>query len=324
MNNLLELLEKYDCHLKRGEKSMRDFLYDNFNNYISDVKNSINPKDNLDLGQTMCEMVSEKIVEIEKNANELVEVLDLYNKGKIIPSAEKAFKVFEKMKPQLMQRYSKSYRIESYYRIREIKENKLFDLEKKELFHIPYTKNHLVRTERYSMPGHPCLYLASEEWICWYECHKPKRYALSEFRMLQPETNIFKFIDFSEKLKPLKYSFLSWFNNEKDIEVVRKYFLKYICTYPLRAACSVVVEHTGAAFVEEYIIPQFLLQWVLADENFDGIIYESCSSEEEVKNRGGYNAVLVTSNFDDNGYDMELLGKFEISKPSIVDRNKFF
>ena len=70
------------------------------------------------------------------------------------------------------------------------------------------------------------------------------------FRIPQEEENRLKFIDFSEKLMPLKHSFFCWFHNENDKEAVRKYLLKYIYTYPLRAACSVVVQHHGARFIE--------------------------------------------------------------------------
>ena len=81
-------------------------------------------------------------------------------------------------------------------------------------------------------------------------------------------------------------SFFNWFNNENDIEQVRNYLLKYIYTYPLRAACSLVVKHPDGKFIEEYIIPQLLLQWVINDEDFDGIRYESCSSSDKVKKWG--------------------------------------
>lgn len=322
MDSLLELLDKYRCHLKRDGKSMATFLHENFKGYISDVRNAAEIGSNPLLGEEMCQMVSEMIDEIEINANKLVEVLELYNKGKIVPASVKAFEVFDSMKPQLMQRYSGAYRQEVYFRIRRINDKKTFDLERKELFHIPYNKNYLVGTERYSMPGHPCLYLASQAELCWYECGKPEKFAVSKFDIPQTEDSNLKFIDFSEKLMPLMHSFFCWFHNEKDKESVRKYFLKYICTYPLRAACSVVVEHPGSCFIEEYIIPQLLLQWVLNDDDFDGIRYESCSSSDEVKSMGGHNIVLVTNNFDDDGFDTKLRDCIKIGEPTVIDINQ--
>lgn len=221
-----------------------------------------------------------------------------------------------------MQSYSGAFRIESYYRIRAINEDKNpFPLERKELFHIPHNKNYLVGTERYSMPGHPCLYLASQAELAWYECGKPEKFAISRFDIPQKEDSNMKFIDFSEKCIPMMSNFYCWFNNESDLEQVRRYFLKYICTYPLRAACSIVAEHPGSKFVEEYIMPQLLLQWVLDDDDFDGIKYESCSPSEEVKSLGGHNIVLVTSYFDSDGYDEKLRDNVKVGEPIIFNIN---
>lgn len=130
MDSLLELLEKYRCHLKRNDKSVGDFLLENFNEYLKDIRNAINPKDNQLVGESMCEMVAEKICAIEENANKLVEVLQLYYHGKIVPASIKAFEVFESMKPQLMYRYSGAYHPEVYYRIRKIDKDP-FPLERK-------------------------------------------------------------------------------------------------------------------------------------------------------------------------------------------------
>ncbi len=319
MDKLLCILEKYRCHLKRGNRPSAEFLRENFTEYIKDAKEALLPADNLLVGEEMCNMVSGEIENIKLNSNRIIEVLELYSRGRIVPASQKAFEVFENMKPQLMQRYSEAYRLETYYRIRGLDESSDFALERKELFHIPYNKNYLVGTERYSMPGHPCLYLASQAELCWYECGKPSKFAISRFDIPQSEDEYMKFIDFSEKLMPLMHSFFCWFHNEKDVEQVRKYLLKYICTYPLRAACSIVVEHPGSRFIEEYIIPRLLLQWVLNDEDFDGIRYESCSLSEDVKHMGGHNIVLVTNDFDMDGYDVNLRSKIKVGAPVVFD-----
>lgn len=321
MDSILELLEKYRCHLTRGDKSTVEFLKNNFREYIVDVKNSLKTENNILVGKEMCEMVYDAIEQIENNSNKIIEVLELYNCGKIVPASLKAFEVFANMKPQLMQRYSGIYRKEIYYRIRNIEDGHPFPLERRELFHIPYNKNYLVGTERYSMPGHPCLYLASQAELCWYECGKPEKFAIARFDIPQEEGNNLKFIDFSEKLMPLKYSFISWFHNEDDKEHIRKYLFKYIYTYPLRAACSIVVEYPGSKFIEEYIIPQLLLQWVLNDNDFDGIRYESCNSSEDVKSLGGHNIVLVSNEFDLDGYDTKLRNCIKVGVPSAFDIN---
>lgn len=43
--------------------------------------------------------------------------------------------------------------------------------------------------------------------------------------------------------------------------------------------------------------------------------YEPCKSSDEVKRIDGYNLVLLTKNFDEDGYDKFLRNNVKISKP---------
>lgn len=58
MDKLLLLLKKYNCHLKRDEKNSIEFLQENFNEYIFDVKAALDPDDNQVVGMEMCRMVT--------------------------------------------------------------------------------------------------------------------------------------------------------------------------------------------------------------------------------------------------------------------------
>lgn len=321
MDKVFELFEKYHCHLRRDIQSVADLLENNFIDYINDLRNSVSVEDNPHVGEEMCAMIKDSIKKIRDNAHSLVEVLRLYDNGKVLSATEKAFNVFNDMKLQLMQRYSGAYHKDRYYRIREIK-NAQFPLERKELFHIPHNKNHLVGATRYSIPGIPCLYLSTQAEIAWFECGMPKKFAIAEFSIPQDEEQCLNFIDFSQKIKPLKHSFYSWFNDKDNIDLVRKYFLKYIYTYPLRAACSVVVRHPDAKFIEEYVIPQLLLQWVCKDDDFDGVCYESCFDYDDIESYGGHNIVLVTKQYDVDGYDKELRNCIKIGSPEVIDVDK--
>ena len=58
MDALLELLEQYRCHLNRGDKSTADFLEENFNEYLRDLKSAASrSEDNPLSGIEMCNMV---------------------------------------------------------------------------------------------------------------------------------------------------------------------------------------------------------------------------------------------------------------------------
>jgi hypothetical protein len=54
------------------------------------------------------------------------------------------------------------------YRMRE---NKALtasgQIDRKQIFHVPFEKRRLVQNQRYSIAGLPCLYFGSSLWICW-------------------------------------------------------------------------------------------------------------------------------------------------------------
>ena len=61
MDALLELLGKYDCHLKRDEKSMIDFLDNNFELYLEDLRKANVPEKNQLIGKEMCQNVDNAV-----------------------------------------------------------------------------------------------------------------------------------------------------------------------------------------------------------------------------------------------------------------------
>ena len=60
---------------------------------------------------------------------------------------------------------------ENFYRIRIHKEN--FPIAIDNFFHIPFEKRGLVKTQRFSIPGFPSLYLGSSIYLCWEELNRP-------------------------------------------------------------------------------------------------------------------------------------------------------
>lgn len=327
MNMLIKLIEKYNGTLIRGDKSMKIFLKQHYTDYINDLRNAVDPnkiegKDTKLVGSEMYDLVGNNLNKIKAEADQIIEILDLYESGKIIQASNKAFDLFDTLKEQFMIRYSGANPYITYYRIRQCN-NKSELTSRSELFHIPLKLNYLAGPERYSVPGYPCLYLSSQWQLCWYECGKPKTFMCAEFDVPTEEKSNLKFIDFSGKPLIMCDNFKIWFLNTKKNEQekikVQKYMLKYFYTYPLRAACSVAVKHSEAKFIEEYIISQLLLLWVRNDEDFDGIRYESCKEDPEVKTMCGHNIVLVTKEFDEDGYDKKLRRTISVGDPLFVD-----
>ncbi len=142
------------------------------------------------------------------------------------------------------------------------------------MFHIPFDKRQLVKTQRYSIAGVPCLYLGTSLFGCWQELGKPdlNRMHLSHFKMAPRYQNT-KIVDFAftlESLKSEQANFLT--SKEPKIEKSIAYFM----AWPIVMACSYTVKYPNSSFQEEYIIPNMVLQWISNNkEGISGIKYVS-------------------------------------------------
>lgn len=191
----------------------------------------------------------------------------------------------------------------------------------KEMFHIPLELRGIVSTNRYSIPGLPCIYLGSSPLTCWEELNKPD--------LNRVQTSVFKsddisYIDLSTPPVVFIEKIIKKFYDHGTI--MKKRFLadrlkepneviSYLIIWPLMAACSVRVKNTTNTFKPEYIIPQLLLQFIRYDEFFDGVSYFST----KVDNYSAKTAVLY-KNFAfpvqdgaTKGLCSKLQSKFDVS-----------
>ncbi|EJQ31609.1 hypothetical protein IEC_05551 [Bacillus toyonensis] len=163
-----------------------------------------------------------------------------------------------------------------------------------EMFHIPLELRGIVSTNRYSIPGLPCIYLGSSPLTCWEELNKPdlntvqtsvfKSDDISYIDLSTPpvvfiDKIIKKFYDYGTIMK--KGLFAKELNEPNEV-------ISYLIIWPLMAACSVRVKNTTDTFKPEYIIPQLLLQFIRYDGFFDGVSYFST----KVDNYSAETAVL--------------------------------
>lgn len=158
---------------------------------------------------------------------------------------------------------------ERYGDLYRLRTGPMTQLTRRDLFHIPFEKRQLVASQRYSIPGLPSLYLASSLWIAWEELGRP---ALASLHASRFEGN--------GNLSVLDFGWspsvgLSTFGDPDGAEKLGAFAEGQAIIWPLIAACSLVRRHPGTPFVPEYIIPQFLLQWVQREKDLDGIRYFS-------------------------------------------------
>jgi hypothetical protein len=147
----------------------------------------------------------------------------------------------------------------------------LTQLTKRDIFHIPFEKRQLVASQRYSIPGLPSLYLASSLWIAWEELGRPDLASIHASRF--EGKGGLRVLDFG--WSPSLAGNFSAFGDSDGAETFGEFAMGQAIIWPLIAACSLIRRHPGTPFVPEYIIPQFLLQWVQREKDLDGIRYFS-------------------------------------------------
>lgn len=263
--------------------------------------------------------LSAQLPQIKKNFDLLCTIIDYYDNADLSAAQESFDSLMVRLKGQLLisNIYWPKYPT-TFFRVRPAKGVVL--TRPKDLFHIPYNKRHLVSNERYSMAGHPCLYLASQLQIAWQECGCPHQYYYSEFmyqRSLEPEYD-WRFITF---LSPREAATI-WLvaKNETD-DFYREWAIDYLSTYPLIYACSIVNLNGHSAFKQEFVIPQMLMQWIFRNyDDIKGIKYFSCYNTDDIRHYNGYNVAMPAKTNDKRKlYSEDLTRKFKVSKPCLVE-----
>lgn len=208
--------------------------------------------------------------------------------------------------------------VSCYYRIRcEDKPKKYL-----EMLHIPLANRKLAASGRFSAPGMPCSYLASEKEICWYECGMPCVFQLAKFKVKKFSGEHPKLLRLDLNPLCVKHD-LPLLYKRKDIgdESMRKISEQVFFVLPLIAMCSVSARKSDCNFIEEYVIPQILMTWVRNSSTFVGVRYYSDSYNSLARNNCGHNIAIPVKDEDNNGYSSEICSLFNFSES---DESKTF
>lgn len=198
--------------------------------------------------------------------------------------------------------------VNNFYRLRRNPKN--FAFPRQDLFHIPFEKRGRISTQRYSIPGTPCLYVANSIYVAWEELRRPFLDEIQAARL--------------QNVREIKYLDLV-----TDMYCGRKNLLRdnldrlqdYVLMWPLVASCSVKVYSDEDSFKPEYIIPQLLLQLVRTEKSaeFDAIRFSSTHVNlSELEAEGNfYNLAIPVKesgkHTDEKGYCGELKNMFLMS-----------
>lgn len=197
------------------------------------------------------------------------------------------------------------------------------DFERCEMFHIKYDLRSKVKTQRFSFPGLPCLYLGTSSYVCWLELNRPQmdQFQVAEIKQ-RDDREDFNMIDLC--IHP--YAFYKELQEkEKGVktEHANMSLFDYLRWWPVMAVCSVAVKNEDDPFKPEYIIPQFVLQYFLEDSIDDsiGIKYMSIKAgrismkhyETDYRVYSNYVIPVKSSKISEEGFCSVLSNQFEVT-----------
>lgn len=323
--------------LNDNDKSFRHYFEIRMAEYLTEIKkipaNTFNANDKDDL-----------IVDINEIVEDLDNVFETYLKG--FPSA--AYLQFcnlikkNNLSPFLIDYRTiklnaghRFYRTKKEYtknnpingKISYCGVNKLYNC--LDMFHVPFQKRKTIGTNRFSIPGYPCLYLSDSLYTSWAECMADEKKDFSPFHAISFSNN--------RPLHIVDFAPLNFINRKKTKLIVNGYvvqdnvsIIQYARLYPIIIACHSKIKYKTnyngeIKFKSEYIIPQMLLQW-FRENNFiiDGIRHLSCASSLKFPNKNilKYNYVLPVSNCTEFGYCSSLQHVFSSSRVYTFIKNK--
>lgn len=196
-----------------------------------------------------------------------------------------------------------------------------------EMFHVPFEKRRSIGTNRYSIPGFPCIYLSDHLQTSWSECmssHDQPFFAIC-YRNHRP----LYLID----LVPLNVIMEQNGGHVPDglfsSMTPDQALLNYVLVYPMICACHSKIEYIEAydgevKFKSEYIIPQLLMQWYRERKLLvDGIRYLSCTAESKFKGAtfDKHNFVIPVDECLENGLCPTLQINFSASPVYLYQTN---
>lgn len=165
-----------------------------------------------------------------------------------------------------------------------------------EFFHIPFHLRGKVKSQRFSIPGFPSLYIGTTLHVCWEELNRPKFDTFQAVRLQNVEHfRVLNLVPPHKKYPNRLYN--------------------YLMSWPIIFTSSIKVNYPDDSFKPEYIVPQLLLQWIRNKTNIDGIMYQTThlNSENSKLNKELINVVIPVKENKTSGHCNELKKLFEIT-----------
>ena len=263
-------------------------------------------------GDAVCSQAWAQEQLIQEAGSKIAEAVQNYLAGSLFRSSESLREALRLLRPRLEGLIARKQDLSDLYRVREI--DSLANADRKEIFHIPFDLRHKVSSQRYSISGWPSLYLGGSLMVCWEEVGRPAFHNMA-VACFDAE-KFLNVLDFG--FRPSVLADLHLPEDEAEISFFTPEFLvNHLICWPLLASCSIIAGHRGSAFVEEYIVPQQLPQWLRDEElKIDGIRYFSMRVNQlALAPRLAINYVFPVRTCEMSGYCKELARRFSFSLP---------
>lgn len=190
-------------------------------------------------------------------------------------------------------------------------------LNKEEMYHISLNERQYISTQRFSIPGVPCIYLANSSFCCWLELNRPSD---NEFwiSMYKVKENI-SVLNLSSKVIDINNIIdnnVEGLNTSLDLISLRNSMIKI---WPLVCASSFSVSESNRSFQSEYIISH-LIMMNLKRLNINGVIYLSTKIKDDLSDNAVMYNLAIPAYHDENDqtYDSKyskLYEKLYVSNP---------
>jgi hypothetical protein len=218
----------------------------------------------------------------------------------------------------------------SWYRLTNWAEAKM----RRDVFHLPFSKT--PGSYRFSPPGRAALYLGNNVYVCWLEC-QCKLERIASYRVARFEIDMHDgeyFLDLpanhSSYLEPLSIAAElagvaqikpGQLTNSPYLDDIEGNLVEYLSLWPLLMASTVQKLEPAPDEPAEYVIPQFLMRWVLKRRDLLGIRYFTSKFDRATNsNDVSINVVLPTRTMNKiDGFCDFLIDRVRCTPPQSFD-----
>lgn len=139
-----------------------------------------------------------------------------------------------------------------------------------DFLHIPLDARGKIATQRFSIPGVPCLYLGTTSYVCWLELDKPIDNELNISAFEIPNIKILNLALTQQLINGHSNQLETIDPNDSDVQKL----FHMIELWPLVCSTSYRIKEENRVFKSEYIISNLIMQ-NLTDFQIEGVAYIS-------------------------------------------------